>query len=79
MMLIDLPYMVVIKYGVQNTPPQGTFRREMLELVMMMMSENQSRCFGLLRVKRQKASLNRRPRAYTCGGVGLGSHLTPVM
>ncbi len=34
-------------------------------------------CFGVLRVKCQKASLNRRPNAYTSRG-GLGSHPTPV-
>ncbi len=35
--------------------------------------------FRVLRVKRQKVSLNRRPIAFTCwGGGGLGSHPTPV-
>jgi hypothetical protein len=35
--------------------------------------------FGVLRVKHQKASINRRPSAYcTCGEGGLGSHTKPV-
>jgi hypothetical protein len=51
----------------------------------MMMSENQSSksqlhvtAFRVLRVKRQKASLNRQPSAYNCGGRGrLGSVADP--
>jgi hypothetical protein len=49
------------------------------------MSEKQSsqsqvhvHCFGLLRVKHQKATINRRPGASTRKGGGHSSHPTPV-
>jgi hypothetical protein len=35
--------------------------------------------FGVLRVKRQKVSLNRQLSAYTCGGGGLGSYPTSMI
>ncbi len=36
-------------------------------------------CFGVLRVKRQKASLNRQPSAYTCGGARFSPNTSHVI